>query len=180
MCTSKFRLVRLLFCILLSISFLSSGCQRVGSSSEMATDEKIKRVENGLLLRETIEDRMAHHQVPGVSIAVIEDFELEWAKGYGFLELGGNQPVTADTLFQAGSVAKPVTAVAALHAVEQGLLDLDENVNGRLISWQVPENEYTAQADVTLRRLLSHTAGMNQGLNRGNYSRYTRDHARTR
>jgi CubicO group peptidase (beta-lactamase class C family) len=105
--------------------------------------------------------------VPGVSIAVIHDFEIEWAKGYGVLELGGSEPVTPETLFQAASVSKPVTAVGALHYVERELLDLDENVNDRLVSWRVPENEFTAQADVTLRRLLSHTAGVNQGLNRG-------------
>ena len=80
------------------------------------------------------------------------------------MELGKDQLVTSDTLFQAGSVAKPVTAITALHFVEQGLLDLDENVNHRLVSWKIPENEFTAQSDVTLRRLLSHTAGINQNL----------------
>jgi CubicO group peptidase (beta-lactamase class C family) len=130
-------------------------------------EKRIRRVENGLLLTGTIADRMAYHNVPGVSIAVINDFEIEWAKGYGVLELGGNEPVTSDTLFQAASISKPVTAVGALHYVEQGLLNIDENVNNRLVSWRIPENEFTAQADVTLRRLLSHTAGLNQGLNKG-------------
>jgi CubicO group peptidase (beta-lactamase class C family) len=83
------------------------------------------------------------------------------------LELGGDEPVTPDTLFQAASIAKPVTAVGALHYVERGLLDLDENVNDRLVSWRIPDNEFTAQADVTLRGLLGHTAGVNQGLYRG-------------
>jgi CubicO group peptidase (beta-lactamase class C family) len=110
---------------------------------------------------------MEAHDVPGVSITVIKDFKIEWAKGYGILKYGGNEAVTPDTLFQAGSLAKPVTAVGALHYVEQGLLYLDENVNDRLETWRVPENEFTEQADVTLRRLLSHTAGVNQGLNRG-------------
>lgn len=110
---------------------------------------------------------MEYHNVPGVSIAVINDFELEWARGYGVLELGGDEPITPDTLFQAASISKPVTAVGALHYVEQGLLDLNENVNDRLVSWRIPENEFTEQADVTLYRLLSHTAGVNQGLYRG-------------
>ncbi|HSG42163.1 MAG TPA: serine hydrolase, partial [Anaerolineales bacterium] len=67
-----------------------------------------------------------------------------------------------DTLFQAASISKPVTAIAILYYVEQGTLDLDENVNDRLVSWQVPENELTVQKKVTLRRLLSHTAGLNE------------------
>jgi CubicO group peptidase (beta-lactamase class C family) len=144
---------------------LASCGQLVAPSADL--EDRISRVENGLLLTQSIEERMEFHNVPGVSIAVINDFEVEWTRGYGVLELGGNEPVTPDTLFQAGSVSKPVTAVGALHYVEQGPLDLDENVNDRLESWQIPENEFTAQADVTLHGLLSHTAGVNQGLNRG-------------
>jgi CubicO group peptidase (beta-lactamase class C family) len=152
---------------ILSLVLLLASCGQPFASPISDLEERIHRVENGLLLTQSIGDRMETHNVPGVSIAVINDFEIEWSKGYGVLELGGTEPVTPDTLFQAGSVAKPVTAVGALHYVEQGLLDLDENVNDRLLSWRIPENEFTAQADVTLRRLLSHTAGVNQGLNRG-------------
>ena len=152
---------------MVTLVLLLAGCGQLVASPSPDLEERISRVENGLLLTDTIADRMEYHSVPGVSIAVINDFEIEWAKGYGVLELGGSEPVTPDTLFQAGSVSKPVTAVGALHYVEQNLLDLDENVNDRLVSWRIPENEFTAQADVTLRRLLSHTAGVNQGLNRG-------------
>jgi CubicO group peptidase (beta-lactamase class C family) len=152
---------------LVALVLLLASCGQPAGTPELALEERIRRVENGLVLTQTITERMEHHNVPGVSIAVVRDFELEWAKGYGVLELGGNEPVTPDTLFQAASVAKPVTAVGALHYVEQGHLDLDENVNDRLVSWQVPENEFTAQADVTLRRLLGHTAGLNDSLYRG-------------
>jgi CubicO group peptidase (beta-lactamase class C family) len=68
--------------------------------------------------------------------------------------------VTPETLFQAGSISKPVAATAALRLVEAGKLDLDQNVNARLRAWQVPENAFTAQQKVTLRRLLSHGAGL--------------------
>lgn len=146
---------------------LLASCGQLVASPNPDLEERIRRVENGLLLTRTIVDRMEYHNVPGVSIAVINDFEIEWTKGYGVLEIGGTEPVTPETLFQAASIAKPVTAVGALHYVEQGLLNLDENVNDRLVSWRIPENEFTAQADVTLRRLLSHTAGVNQGLYRG-------------
>jgi CubicO group peptidase (beta-lactamase class C family) len=131
---------------------------------------RIQRVENGLIALtelgspKTLAERMAHYGVPGVSIAVINDYQLEWAKGYGVLEAGGSERVTADSLFHAGSIAKPVSAAAALALVEQGLLDLDGDVNNlTLVSWQVPENEYTAEEKVTLRRLLSHSAGLTDG-----------------
>jgi CubicO group peptidase (beta-lactamase class C family) len=158
---------RNLYLGLVVLVLMLASCGQSVASPVPDLEERIRRVENGLLFGETIADRMEAHNVPGVSIAVINDFEIDWAKGYGVLELGGHEPVTPDTLFQAGSVAKPVTAVGALHYVEQDRLHLDENVNDRLTSWRVPENEFTAQADVTLRRLMSHTAGVNQGLNRG-------------
>lgn len=153
--------------IIVALALLVASCGLSTASPQAELEERIRRVENGLVLNQTIADRMTYHNVPGVSIAVIDDSEIEWAKGYGVLELGGSEPVTSETLFQAASVSKPVTAVGALHYVGQGLLGLDEDVNDRLVSWQVPENEFTALADVTLRRLLSHTAGVNQGLNRG-------------
>jgi len=110
-----------------------------------------------------LSERMEYYNIPGVSIAVINNFEIEWAKGYGVLVAGSDEPVTATTLFQAASVAKPVVAVAALHQVEIGALLLDQEVNDILISWQLPDNEFTALGEVTLRRLLSHNAGVTVG-----------------
>ncbi|MEP7274190.1 MAG: serine hydrolase [Acidobacteriota bacterium] len=131
--------------------------------------ERIKRVENGLLpavlikgqtLGMKLAERMAHYKVPGLSVAVINDGKIEWARGYGVFEKDGSQPVTADTLFLAGSISKPVAALAALRLVEQGKLSLDEDVNLKLKTWRVPENELTRKQKVTLRRLLSHSAGL--------------------
>ena len=68
--------------------------------------------------------------------------------------------MTTATLFQAGSISKPVSALGALRLVEQGKLALDEDVNTRLVTWKVPENEFTKEKKVTLRGLLSHTAGL--------------------
>ena len=68
--------------------------------------------------------------------------------------------MTTRTLFQAGSISKPVAATAALYLVEQGKLSLDEDVNQKLKTWKVPENEFTKTEKVTLRRLMSHTAGL--------------------
>jgi len=107
-----------------------------------------------------LEDRMRQLAVPGVSIAVISDGEIEWARGFGFADLETRRPVTPETLFQAASISKPVAALASLRLVDRGLVDLDAPVNDRLVSWKVPDNELTAKTPVTLRQLLTHTAGL--------------------
>ncbi|HLZ74694.1 serine hydrolase domain-containing protein [Phenylobacterium sp.] len=107
----------------------------------------------------TLAERMAELKVPGLSVAVFEHGHVVWAKAYGAATAGGPS-ATPDTLFQAASMSKALAATAALKLVEQGRLDLDEDVNTRLKAWKVPPSPYTAQSKVTLRRLLSHTAGM--------------------
>jgi CubicO group peptidase (beta-lactamase class C family) len=107
----------------------------------------------------TLASRMAVLHVPGVSVAVIHDGKILWARGFGVTKLGG-APVTENTIFQAGSISKPVTAMAVMHLVQAGRLNLDADINTYLKSWKVPENEFTAQKKVTLRELLSHTAGV--------------------
>ena len=131
---------------------------------------RIARVERGLLptvalrgRRDTaysLVDRLRRYGVPGASVAVIDGGRVAWARAYGAIEAGGASVDTA-TLFQAGSISKAVTAVAALHLVERGALRLDEDVNLRLVSWKVPPSELTRVRPVTLRRLLSHGAGLN-------------------
>jgi CubicO group peptidase (beta-lactamase class C family) len=113
-------------------------------------------------------DRMKFYQVPGVSITVFDDGQILWARGFGLADISANQRVTPETLFQAASVSKSVTAFAALQLVQQGKLSPDEDVNRKLVSWKVPENEFTRNEKVTLRRLLSHTAGLN-GASVGGY-----------
>lgn len=108
----------------------------------------------------TLEDRMEHYRVPGVSVAVVKDGKLRWAKGYGIANTRTEALVDVDTLFQAGSISKPVAALAALKLVDDGKVDLDEDINLYLKDWKVPNNEFTTTEKVTLRRLLTHTAGM--------------------
>lgn len=103
---------------------------------------------------------MAYYKVPGLSIALVDQGELAWAKGYGVMEAGKEKEVTTETIFQAASISKPVSAMVALHLVEAGLLDLDADVNEVLRSWKVPKSKHTQVHKVTLRGLLSHTAGM--------------------
>lgn len=113
-----------------------------------------------LAVRWTLEERMAHHKVPGISVALIENGRIAWARGVGVLEAGKPDPVTPATLFQAASISKPVAATAMLRLVERGALDLDADVNGYLTSWQVPRNRFTEAEKVTLRRIVSHNAGL--------------------
>lgn len=133
-------------------------------------DSKIQRVENGLLKAVKVKgesakpmnigDRMEKYHVPGVSVAVIHNYRLDWAKGYGFRDAESGEVVDTQTLFQAASISKPLTAVAALSLVENGVLDLEENVNNQLVSWKLEENEFTEKETVNLERLLSHSAGV--------------------
>ncbi len=133
-------------------------------------DRKIQRVESGLLRavvikgqppqKLTITERLKHYRVPGASVAVLSDGKLEWARGYGRAAAAGGRAVTPETLFQAASISKPVAAMVALRLVELGRLSLDEDVNLKLRSWKLPSNDFLKSERVTLRRLLSHTAGL--------------------
>ena len=111
-------------------------------------------------VRWKLADRIAHYNVPGISIAVVEGGRLSWAHGVGLRQAGTTDSVTPTTLFQAASISKPVTATAMLRLVERGTLDLDADVNRYLTSWKVPDNKFTATEKVTLRRIVSHTAGL--------------------
>jgi len=143
------------------------------SAQDPPIAQRIQRVENGLWeakfgpqgsqvlqAQASLAGRMKLYNVPGVSIAVIQDNKIQWAKAYGLLRAGSESPVTDGSLFEAASTSKLITAVLALHFVEQGKLALDEDVNKFLRSWKVSENEFTRVKKVTLRMLLTHQAGL--------------------
>lgn len=109
---------------------------------------------------EAVAAELRAHPIPGLSLAVIEAGRITKAQGYGFTDLSAASAVTTNTLFQAGSISKPVAALGALALVERGALALDTNINAYLKSWSVPENEFTQDEKVTLRRILSHNAGL--------------------
>jgi CubicO group peptidase (beta-lactamase class C family) len=150
---------------------------QIGGASARATTRdardtaRIARIERGLLpsiavrgQRDTtylLADRMRRYNVPGVSVAVIDVGRVAWARAWGVRVANGTQPVDTATLFQAGSISKAITAVAALRHVERGRLRLDEDVNRRLVSWKVPPGPWSEAKPVTLRGLLSHGAGFN-------------------
>ncbi|NJD61075.1 MAG: hypothetical protein C3F13_18425 [Anaerolineales bacterium] len=140
-------------------------------------EQALHAIEHGLLVTDPggdhppvkaeLDQRMAFHNVPGFSIAFIDREGHAFAKGYGVVEAGSEKPITPNTIFQAASISKPVTAMVALRLVEAGVLDLDADINDGLRSWKVPPSKYTQMRHdgtcrkVTLRGLLSHTAGIN-------------------
>ncbi len=146
------------------------SCQNTSQPIITEPAEDIKAIENGLKkpmafkgeegTTFNILDRMKATNVAGVSIAVIQDGKMAWARGYGYANTETKDTIDAETVFQAGSISKPVAALAALKLVDEGKIDLDENVNTYLKGWKIPDNEFTTTEKVTLRRLLTHTAGL--------------------
>lgn len=145
-----------------------AACGASSSPPRAVADPRIAQVERGLLpavqvrgedVRFRLADRMRELSIPGVSIAVFENYELVWARAYGVADADTGERVTETTMFQAASISKSGTALAAMLAVEEGALALDAPINDALRSWKLPDNELTRATPVTLRHLLGHTAG---------------------
>src|SRR5215475_1521794 len=121
----------------------------------------VEEIEHGLLIvrpgtakasRLDLRDALAALNIPSVSVTLIDGGMLAWTHAWG--------AASEQTLYQAASLSKLVTAVAALRLVDLGQLKLDRNVNEDLVGWRVPDNPMTAGHPVTLRGLLSMTAGV--------------------
>ena len=113
--------------------------------------------------RHTMESMMEDRGVPGVSVGVIHDFKVHWARGYGIADVETGAAVDTETLFQAASISKPVAAMAVLRAVQDGHFSLDEDINGILTSWRLDGGEFTRDRPVTPRMLTSHMSGLGDG-----------------
>lgn len=146
-----------------------ASAQTAGSAAEKQTEQRIEQVTSCLpppvLIRDEpktctpLAQRMTELHIPGVSIAVVHNGRIEWARGFGVRQAGGEK-VTPETLFQAGSISKPLAAMGALHLVQDGKLSLDGDINASLTSWKLPPSAAARNAVVTLRELLTHTAGI--------------------
>jgi CubicO group peptidase (beta-lactamase class C family) len=146
------------------------ACSAPAAGDADPADSLRRRVESGLKpfaatkdnmgAHATIADRMRSYGVPGLSIAVIDNGRIAWARGYGTADSLSHRPVTRRTLFQAASISKPISALGVLLLVQKGLLNLDENVNDKLKNWAVPDTDLTRAQAVTARMLLNHTAGV--------------------
>ena len=111
-------------------------------------------------VQQRIEQLRQEHGIPGASVAVIEDGTIAWARGFGVADLASGRPVTADTLFQAQSITKTLTALATVKLLAAKQIALDEPVNRYLKSWVIPENDYSTKVPVSFRMLLNHTGAL--------------------
>jgi CubicO group peptidase (beta-lactamase class C family) len=108
----------------------------------------------------TIAQRMAEYNVKGMSIAVIHDYKIVWAKGYGWADEASKTAVTTETLFEPGSISKTLNAVGILKLAQEGKLDLNTDINTYLKSWKFPYDSLSNGKKITLTHLLTHTAGL--------------------
>jgi CubicO group peptidase (beta-lactamase class C family) len=155
----------------LVVAFVISMVAACSSDHPDDVQSRIAAVENSLIAAVintgsepegmALSDRMQHYQVPGVSIAVINNGEIEWARGYGVTEAGGSQAISADTVFQACSVSKPVSVTGIMLLAQSGAIDISRDVNDYLSSWRLADNSFTTTEKATIRRLMSHTGGTN-------------------
>lgn len=153
--------------LILVLASLTFSCKTEKPDTLLAD---IRAIENGLLppvrvmgdsiFSYNLQERMAHYNVPGVSLAIVEKGEIKWAKGYGIANTNNGAKVGTTTLFQAASISKPLAALAVLKMMEAGLVDLDEDVSLYLKDWKIPVSKFTQEKKVTLRGLLTHTAGI--------------------
>jgi CubicO group peptidase (beta-lactamase class C family) len=154
--------------LLLSVCLLAAipsffAAQERSPASMMARIEGPQTPDRQGLDRLTLAQVMERFRVPGVSVAVIKDFKIDWAKGYGVADVESGMRVDADTMFQAASISKPVAAMAAVRAAQDGRFGLDQDVNTILKSWKLPDSEFTHGHPVTPRSLMSHTSGLGDG-----------------
>ena len=152
---------------LLALVVCIAGTPAATTDSNVPGSPEARRaaVENSLLPREwarghafTLDERMRILSVPGVSIAVIHNGKIDWAAGYGVRDVVTREPVTSETMFQAASISKPISAMTTLRLAQEGVIDLDSPINDLLKSYQLPPTEF--EGTVTPRRILSHTAGL--------------------
>ena len=141
-------ILSIISCLLL----LSSPCFAVERLVENTSDVSFQR---------WIKQAMKRYQVPAVSIVIIKDYKIAWTGYYGVSNILTEQPISDTTLFQAGSLSKPVTAVAILKTIQDGKLRLDADVNDFLVSWTVEDSPFLQDDFITIRELLSHSGGIN-------------------
>ncbi len=113
-------------------------------------------------LDQVVPKLMKQYQVPGTAVALVHGGRVAWSKGYGLADEAMGTPVTPETVFQVGPLSKPVTAWGVLRLAAQGKLALDAPVERYLTRWHLPPSDFD-HAEVTLRRLLNHTAGLSLG-----------------
>ena len=158
----------LCFLFLIACTYTTSAQSQKTYPDSVA--KKISNIENaiagwvqieGVKSAWTLPERMKYYHINGLSIAVIHNYKLEWAKGYGWADSAHQIPVTTQTLFQAASISKSLNAVGVLKLAQENKLNIHDDINTWLKSWHLPANNFTAGKKVTVYNLLNHTAGFN-------------------
>lgn len=147
--------------------------EKTKSSNPADVAYKISLVENSLREIDTLSndsaklfniiDRMKLHKIPSVSIAIINNGKIEWAKAYGYANLVNKKLADAKTIYQIASITKSINAFYVMKLAQEGKLLLDTDIRSYLKTWKMPENEFSKGKKITLRSLLSHTAGFGTG-----------------
>ncbi len=154
------KLLLRLFTLLLTIN----ACAQTKDQKDIIT-----KVENNLapdivygdtIPRLNILKQMAEYKINGVSIAVIKNYKIEWAKGYGWADVQEKRPITINTRFQAASISKSLNSLALLKLVQQGKIDLEADINNYFKSWKFPYDSLSGNKKINLANLLSHSAGL--------------------
>lgn len=129
-------------------------------------EERIAQVEKNLSstvdtnLKWTLNKRMNFYNIHGLSIAIVHNYNIEWAKGYGLADISDNTDITTETLFQAGSISKSLNAVGLMKLVEKGKINLYSDINNYLKTWKFPYDSVSKNKKISLANLLSHSAGL--------------------
>ena len=160
---------RIASCIMASLLSLASVLTAASSGADIPATAPAEKSAPGTVPSQQANDKiddfiiksMEKARVKGLSLAIIDGGKVVKVKGYGFTDADRQTPVTPLTLFQAASTSKTLTGFGILRLVQEGRLSLDDDVNTKLTSWKVPENQFTKDEKVTLRRLLAHMAGIN-------------------
>ena len=147
----------------LAVCLLGSLRAQPGEAPEAARIEASQAGSTRELGALPIAELLDRTKVPAVSLAVIRDNGIHFARAYGVADIASKRPVRVDTPFQAASISKPVTAMATVRLAQDGRFSLDADVNTLLTSWKVPVSEHTRRQAVTPRGLSSHTAGADDG-----------------
>ncbi len=154
----------------ISVAILMFHCLAAVTAQQRyskAVNKQIARVETtlsgGMVIDGklyTLAERMKHYNVAGLSVAVIDNYQVVWAKGYGYADKKEGRKVTANTMFEPGSISKSLNAVGILQLAQQGTLDLYQDINQYLVNWKFPYDTVSHGKKITTAQLLSHTAGL--------------------
>jgi CubicO group peptidase (beta-lactamase class C family) len=155
------------------LTLLLSGC----NTQKSLTRKRIKSTERGLLQavfikgqkpgKLSLEERMQFYKVPGLSLVVIDKKGIEWSKAYGVADIQTHELVTPDLPFQGGAFSQAIAAAVALYLVEKGTLDLDADVAAYLRTWMFPPPAPGSNNKITLRQILTHSAGLSDRIFEG-------------